>query len=324
MSAVQIVAACVCALIFIIFVILSIVANRMLNSTFVPSSPLWKKLDLGDGDCENASEEEKEVFDKVDAVKKFADRWLGNTPHEDLWIESFDGLKLHGLLFKSTGSHRYAIVVHGYRGRLRETSVYGMTYHKSNFNVLLPENRASGMSEGKFVSMGAFEKKDVVRWIEKILEIDSEAEIFLHGESLGAATVMMTLGENLPENVKGAIADCGYTSIWEEFCYLLKDCMHKPIFPLLYLSDFYSRIRFGFGFKKTSSIRAVKKSRTPLLILHGGKDKIVPTAMAKKIYVATASKKDWFIMPGADHCQSVIVDTDVYWAKVQEFLSRVM
>jgi len=75
-------------------------------------------------------------------------------------------------------------------------------------------------------------------------------------------------------------------------------------------------------FKKTSSLKAVKRSTTPLLIFHGGDDKVVPTRMAKPLYVATASTKDWFIVPEAGHCKSVIVAPDVYWSKVWEFLDQ--
>ncbi len=317
----QIICSVAAGIVAVIFVILSIIANRTLDSIFVPSSKMWKKLNFTEEEArKNADADEKLKYEKMDAAKKTADHWLGCTAHQDLWTTSFDGLKLHGFLFSTEGNHRYAIIIHGYRGSLRETSVYGMDYHKRGFNVLLPENRASGMSEGKFVSMGSLEKKDVVKWIEKILEIDGEAQIVLHGESMGAATVMMTLGEKLPDNVKAAVSDCGYTSLWDELHYLLKECMHKPTFPILPLAAFYSRLRFGFGFKKTSSIRAVKKTGVPLLIFHGGSDFVVPTKMAKTIYVATASAKDWFIMPSAGHCQSVIVSPDIYWTRVHDFL----
>ncbi|MBQ4236090.1 MAG: alpha/beta hydrolase [Treponema sp.] len=322
MNAVQITVIAAASIIAVIFIILSVLANKLLDATFVPSSSGWKKMKFTEEESrKTASKEKLEKMDKMEAEKKSADHWLGNTPHEDLQVTSFDGLKLHGFLLKNEGSHKYALIIHGYRGRLRETSVYGRVYHQNGWNVVLPENRASGMSGGKFLTMGALEKKDVVKWIEKILEIDKEASIILHGESMGAATVMMTLGENLPQNVKAAIEDCGYTSVWNMLRHVFKDLMKKSPFPMLNLTNFYSKIRFGFSFKKASAIKAVSKAKVPLLIFHGGSDDLIPNTMAREIYVATASKKDWFIIPGAGHCMSVILEPDVYWSKVWEFLS---
>lgn len=307
--------------ILLTFITVSIVTNVILNSIFVPESSGWKKSEHQDKLPLDADEETREIYRKKDALKRNAEHWVGMSTHEDLYITSFDGLKLHGLLYPSSASHKFAVLIHGYRGTARHSAIYGVDFFQKGYNVLLVESRGSGLSEGKAVTFGALEKKDVVKWCKKILEIDKDAEIVLHGESMGASTVMMASGENLPSSVKAIIADCGYTSVWDEFAYLLKK-QGKRTFPILPLGSLYSKIRFGFGFKSTSTIKALTKSKTPVLIIHGGADTFVPTTMAKLNYVAIPCAKDWFIMPKADHGKSVVVDNEVYWSKVWEFLER--
>ena len=88
---------------------------------------------------------------------------------------------------------------------------------EQGWNVLLPDMRTHGESEGKYIGMGWLDRLDVLKWIDLIRERDEQAQIILHGVSMGGATVMMTSGEALPENVRAVIDDCGYTSVWDIF-----------------------------------------------------------------------------------------------------------
>lgn len=93
---------------------------------------------------------------------------------------------------------------------------------KEGYNVLSISQRAHNKSEGETISMGYYESDDLLDWIQYIVKRDPDCSIVLYGVSMGAATVMMTLGKDIPRNIKAAIEDCGYTSAWDEFAYQLK------------------------------------------------------------------------------------------------------
>ncbi len=310
----EIVILCAGGALVLAFTILCIAANVILDSFLVPSSRAWKKQPLSDPD-ETSDESSSQI-------KKNALKWLGETDHEDWWTESFDSLKLHALFYpQKLTSHKWVIVLHGWKGSLRNTCTYGCKYFEHGFNVLMVENRASGMSGGKAFGMGWLERKDNITWINEILSRDAGARIVLHGESMGAASVMMTIGENLPEQVKAAVSDCGYTSVRDEFFHVWRTFVKKPAFPILHLGTLFCGLRFHYTFGTASSVKQLRKSRTPILFLHGGDDNFVSVSMIRKNYIATRSKKDWFVIPRADHCGSQFANPDVYWNKVWDFIS---
>lgn len=106
--------------------------------------------------------------------------------------------------------------------------------------------------------MGAWDSDDIVEWINEIIKDNPKAEIALYGVSMGASTVMMTTGHNLPENVKVAIEDCGYTSAWDEFSYQLDDLFGLPSFPALDAANIVTMIRGGYNLKDADALEAVK------------------------------------------------------------------
>ena len=190
-----------------------------------------------------------------------------------------DSMKLNGLFLPSiqAGSTRYVILCHGYRNNCCELGMYARHFWHRGYSVLLPDARGHGDSEGKYIGMGWQERKDVLEWIDFLRQKDPKAQIVLMGISMGAATVMMTSGENLPSNVKAVIEDCGYTSVWEEFSVQIHNYFHLTPFPFLYLSSLASRIRYGFSFKEASAIRQVAKCNRPILFIHGSKDTLFPS-----------------------------------------------
>lgn len=313
MSVPMIVLICAGGIFLLVLISLCVAANVLLDAFMVPSSRAWKKHSLDEPD-DSADE-------KTGMIKRSGAKWLGDTGHSDWWIQSFDSVKLHALFYpQKLTTHKWVIILHGWRGSLRNTCPYGLRYYERGFNVLMVENRASGMSEGKSVGMGWMERRDNMAWIQKIISYDAAARIVMHGESMGAASVMMTVGENLPEQVRAAVADCGFTSVRDEFFHVWRHILKKAPFPLLYIGNVFCALRFHFTFGRASCVRQLRKSRTPVLLLHGGDDDFVPVSMIKTNYVATRSRKDWFVIPRAGHCESQYANPEVYWSKVWDFI----
>ncbi len=148
-------------------------------------------------------------------------------------------------------SDKTVIVAHGYMGNAETMANYAKMFHDLGYNVLVPDARGHGRSEGDYIGFGWPERKDYVQWIDKIIaETGQSQQIVLYGVSMGAATVMMTSGEKLPNNVKAIIEDCGYSSVDEELAYQLKDMFNLPSFPLIQVTSLITKIRAGYFFGK--------------------------------------------------------------------------
>lgn len=255
-------------------------------------------------------------------------QWLEDYGYERYTINADDGTKLIGYLLKpEKPSKLFAFCAHGYRceGR-REFSGISQYYLSRGFNVFLVDHRAAGESEGKYLGFGYYEAKDSVKWLHFLNDtFGNDISIVIHGVSMGSATVMlMSSDENLPENVKLTVADCGYTSAWDEFTYKLAD-LKIPEKPLLPIVNAINIKKAGYDFKKdTNALESVKHARLPMLFIHGGADKFVPTFMVYLLFDACSHPvKDMMVVEGADHASSYVVGTQQYGAKIDEMLEKV-
>ncbi len=242
---------------------------------------------------------------------------------KDSWIINEDGYRLHSYEMNQN-SHQWLIAVHGYMGEGKDQLSVGNRFYEQGYQVLIPDLRGHGQSEGTSIGMGAWDSDDIVEWINDILEKDQEASIALYGVSMGASTVMMTTGHNLPEQVKVAVEDCGYTSAWDEFSFQLDDLFGLPSFPALDAANIMTMIRAGYNLKDADALAAVKQSKTPTLFIHGDADDFVPTEMVYPLYEAATCEKKLFIVKGAGHGQSRDVDPEGYWKEVDAFIKTYM
>ena len=170
--------------------------------------------------------------------------------------------------------------------------------------------------------MGWHDRLDIIDWINYIIKNEPQAKIILFGVSMGAATTMMTTGENLPSNVKLAIEDCGYTSVWDQLGHNLKQVFHLPKFPVLYLAERSCKKHANYLFKEASCIEQVKKSKTPTLFIHGSADTFVPYKMLDELYNYGSCKKEKLVVENAEHTKSVNINPDLYWRTIDNFINN--
>lgn len=251
-----------------------------------------------------------------------AQKWLEEkSNYSDKYIESYDKLQLHSYVV-SQNSNKWAIVVHGYGGSGKLMSDKSKYFYDMGYNVLIPDLRGHGKSEGDYIGMGWKDRLDIISWINFIIKENPNAEIVLHGTSMGAATVLMTSGENLPSNVKAIVADCAYTSAWDEFSYQLETYLKVPSSYILNVTNMVTKLKAGYSLKEASALECVKKATVPILFIHGDKDKFVPYSMMDKLYDATNSPKEKLTIEGGEHANSDLVSPFLYWLTLEDFLNQ--
>lgn len=266
--------------------------------------------------------EQYEVFS--DVIMKGANNIL-NAPYEKVTTTSRDGIKLVGRYYHVKDDAPVSIIFHGYRSNIG-TDCNGGYYLsvKNGYNVLVVYQRGHRESGGKTITFGVKERYDCLDWISYVNErFGEDTPILLMGLSMGAATVLMAAGLELPSNVKGVMADCGYSSPKE----ILQEVIKQMKYPLR-LTYFFVRMSariFGhFDPEEASAVEALKNAKVPVLIIHGDDDRFVPSRMSRDNYEACASQKEILIVPGAGHGLSYCVDAKAYEKAVQEFIDKVM
>ena len=161
----------------------------------------------------------------------------------------------------------------------------------------------------------------MLQWIDWIIQRDPEAQIVLHGISMGGATVIMTAGEDLPPQVKAIVEDCGYTGVWDIFRDEMAVLFHLPAFPVLHTASLICTLRAGCSFAEASSLEQVKKAKMPILYIHGEKDSFVHTEMVDPLYEACPTEKRQLVVEGAGHGSSCIMDPELYLDTVFDFIT---
>ncbi|GGG75844.1 alpha/beta hydrolase [Paenibacillus radicis (ex Gao et al. 2016)] len=249
--------------------------------------------------------------------------WWEKQTFETWTLVSEDGLKLHAYYLPAAiTTDKTVILAHGYSGQAPQMNKLAQMYReKLGYNVLLPDARGHGRSEGRYIGFGWPERKDYLGWIASVLERSGTgSQIVLHGVSMGGATVMMTSGEELPPQVKAIVEDCGYTSVQDELSYQLKRMYRLPSFPLLQSTSLLTKIRAGYAFNEASALKQVKKTDKPMLFIHGDADLFVPTDMVYELYENGPQHKKLYVVPGAGHGQARQTDPVAYDREVSEFI----
>lgn len=253
--------------------------------------------------------------------------WLENYGYERVYITNKAGHKLTGYLMRpAEPSDIYVFCSHGYRcNAKREFCGFVQYYLKRGCNVLLVDHRAAGESEGTYIGFGYYESQDSLQWLDYLNDTyGKDISIIIHGVSMGSATVMLMSGnEALPENVRFIVADCGFTSAWDEFEVKLQ-AMKIPTWPLLPFVNAVNKRVAGYDFKTdTDAVAAVKKAKVPMLFVHGTADGFVPCDMVYQVYAACGSEyKDLMLVEGAQHAGSVVTDPLGYEAKLDEMMAK--
>lgn len=251
--------------------------------------------------------------------------YLRSLPYEQVYITSHDGLRLAARYYHRNDGAPVKIEFHGYRSAAtRDFSGANELDVLTGCNVLLVDQRSHGLSDGKVISFGIKERYDVLSWTNYVVDrFGDDVKILLSGVSMGAATVLMASDLELPPNVRGIIADCGYSSPAAIIKKVCKEDMHLPVsvvYPFVKLAAKW----FGkFDLEETSAVEAVKHTKVPLFLVHGTEDRYVPCSMVYEIKEAAGDMAQLHIFEGSGHVLSYMDDTPRYHKLAQAFCDEI-
>lgn len=245
-------------------------------------------------------------------------------PFETVDIKSDDGLTLAGRYYSVRDGAPVVVVFHGYRSTAyRDCAGMFKLCMELGYNVLLPDMRAHGQSQGRVITLGIRERHDCLRWVEYLIQRFGEnTRILLSGCSMGASTVMMS-AELLPAQVKGIVCDCGYTSPRAIMMDVSRKMHVQPELAYFFLR-LSARLLGGFDPDERNSLQSLENSHIPALFIHGEDDRFVPCSMVYENYAACAAGiRQLLTVPGAGHGLCFLVDEAAYRDAVHAFLGKI-
>ena len=315
----------ICIITGLLITLYFVLVNFLVSAALVPS--FMRKLEAFERITDESYEAQVQTSDiKVNRQLSLneTDEWLQTVNSQKISVMTDDGYKLIAKeFFVEEESHKWLLLLHGYTGWKEEMYPFAYWYNTQGYHVIAPDLRCQGESEGDFIGMGWTDHYDCNLWIDYIISQDPEAEIVLHGQSMGAATALMMTGEeNLSENVVAVVSDCAYTDAYSMFGEKVKEWFYLPAFPLVDTACLVLRARGGYNLKDASAIEAVRKSKVPTLFIHGADDAMISVQMTKDLYEAASCRKELLIVEGAGHAQSQDKDPDAYYNTIKVFLKE--
>lgn len=252
-----------------------------------------------------------------------SDAWLKEHHAQDVSIISKDGLKLHGYWIPAENPRGTILMAHGYRSTmLVDFGLAFAFYHALGMNILVPEQRSHGRSEGRYITFGVKESEDMACWIQYHNEFFGKYQMILSGMSMGASTMLYLADKELPANVKCIIADCGFTSPKAILDKVFRSVTHLPSGPSLWAADLFSRVFAKFRLDEKDTRKVLKNAKLPVLMVHGRSDDFVPCGMTQQGFDACTSEKELLLIEGAGHGVSFLVAKETYIKSVIAFLEK--
>ena len=251
--------------------------------------------------------------------------WLQENGAQNVYIKNREGMCLHGFWIPAENNPKGTVLMaHGYRSTmLLDFHLPFELFHRLGMNILVPEQRTHGKRQGRFITFGVKESRDMEDWLAYYNRELGQWPVFLYGISMGASTMLYLADRSLPGKVRGIIADCGFTSPGEIIGAVYTRVIRLPYQVSLWAASLFAKIFAGFGLWEKDTRDSVRKSRYPILFIHGQADDFVPAEMTLQTYMACSGYKKLFVVPKADHGLSFLTDGFGYTKVVIDFLKDI-
>ena len=273
--------------------------------------------------CYSEQVQTQELKDNRTQLLAQTQEWLETVERRKVQAQTRDGYQLIAEEFPVGEGEKWVLLLHGYTGWKEEMYQFAFWYYSQGYSVLVPDLRCQGESEGDFIGMGWTDHYDCELWIDHILAQTPEAEIVLHGQSMGAATALIMAGSpEVSGHIRAVVSDSAYTGAYEMFGDKITEWFHLPAAPFVDSACLMLRLRGGYNLRDASPLRAVGESSIPTLFIHGDEDRMIDVGMSYELFEAAACEKELFIVEGAGHAQAQDKDPDDYYGRIEAFLGR--
>ncbi|WP_056989936.1 alpha/beta hydrolase [Lacticaseibacillus camelliae] len=258
------------------------------------------------------------LSNKTEPAVAQAQNWLHRI-NKQTWRETAAGSNLQLVadwVPATQATAKTIVVAHGYMNTKEDMARQIEFFHEAGFNVLAPDDRGHGQSQGNYIGYGYADRLDYLKWINRVIRrVGPNSQIGFYGVSMGGATVMYLSGEKLPKQVVAIVEDCGYTSIMDELAAQGRELFSLPRYPLIPAVALTASVG-RYNVFAASTIAALNHNSRPIFFIHGAKDTFVPTSMVHREYAADHSEKKLWIVPKAGHAQSLKMQPQRYQARV--------
>lgn len=253
--------------------------------------------------------------------RKEGKAWNETVKKTKLTMESDDGkILVAQKIIVDKKSKDWVVILHGQGGNVEDVYDLAFAYAKEGYNILLPDLRAHGESEGSYYGMGWLDRLDVINWIDVVLEEHSSANILIHGVGLGADTALMLSGEPLKDSIKAIIAEGAYTTAWDAVKKEYKE-RHPdwPVFPIMHMLNPVAKVWGGYFLTEADAVTQVANAKIPILLIYGSNDTYADEEMAKELDSAIASEHELYMIATGTHEDCRFAEPDNYYGKVFDF-----
>ena len=268
----------------------------------------------------------EKILKPYKSILDYGNNWIkeNNKIIKDIYINSNDNLKLHGILIERKNSKGIFIESHGYRSTAkRDLYASAHEYYNLGYSVLLIDNRTSNKSEGTYITFGMRESEDIIEWIKYINKNYPYSKIILAGISMGASSVLMSLKDVTKSmNVKCALVDSSYISAYDEIVYCISHYFHLPGKIFINMINYWCKSIAKFDLKEKNTVDCLVNSKIPILFIHGLDDDFVPYDNSKINYEKYNGPKEFISFEKASHGMSYLVDSKKYVNAIKDFIDN--
>ena len=219
--------------------------------------------------------------------------WFLSSRRHDDFVTSYDGLNLHAIRIENhIDSNKWVIIEHPYHSSALDMKKIAYEFDKKGYNILIPDQRASGLSKGKYTGLGWTEHYDLINWINLLINKYPESEIVLFGITTGANAILYAAGDFVPKNVKCGIVNTGFVSQEHIISKFVENKTNVKGDIFLFGINFFVKQILHFSLQDANAIHQLENAHFPILFMHDKNDELIPQREAYNAFYACSSKKD--------------------------------
>ena len=263
------------------------------------------------------------VSENKEAEDKKTAKWLKKVELEKVTLVSDDKkIMVARKVVQKTENDNWVVILHGLNGSMEDIYDIARNYYTKDYNVLMPDLRASGESEGSFYGMGWLDRIDIINWVDVILQDNPSAKVVVHGIDMGADAALMLSGEAIKSSIKVVIAEGAYTSGWEAMKKEYEKRYDLPVFPILNMINPVMKIVAGYSLKEADAVKQVEQAKVPILLIYGTKDSYTNEEMANKLNQAIVSAHEQLMIEEGTHGDCRYVNPEQYYNTTFKFIEN--